>query len=70
MAVTVNGENALSTIEVSKKLGFSVSIAFLKECGASPLHETHIGCYWRTKDFPIICHAISKHLESISRGDR
>lgn len=66
MPSVIHGESALSTSEVAQKLGFGVSIDFLKSCGLSPISDHPMRCYWRASDFPLICHAISRHLERIT----
>lgn len=70
MTRTINKVDVMSTTEISNRLGFSVSVGFLKKCGMPPLSErVHTqGSYWRTRDFQKICHAISAYLEKISCG--
>lgn len=69
MPSLIQGESALSTVEVSERLGFQASIAFLKSIGLSPLSEQRVGCYWRESDFPLICLAIIRHLERLERRE-
>lgn len=70
MPSVISGEAALSTSEIGEKLGFIVSIAFLKSCGLSPLSEHPMRCYWRASDFSLICHAISRHVERLGSPER
>ena len=57
-----------STSELCAKLGFGVSVAFLKSCGVSPVLETNTGTWWRQSDFPLICIAIANRCADIGRG--
>lgn len=55
-------EPLISTTELSKELGFQVSVAFLEMVGASPMTRTSQGTYWRRSDIPMIKRAIAKYL--------
>lgn len=68
MPYKMQQEPTLSTSEVSKRLGFIVSVTFLKQCGVSPLSEQHPGVFWRESDMPIICHAIAIYLGKLGSG--
>lgn len=70
MPSVISGEAALSTSEVSSMLGFQVSIQYLKECGLSPLSDHPMRSYWRASDFPLICVAISRHLDRLAAAAR
>jgi hypothetical protein len=61
----IHTEPALSTSQVAQRLGFGVSIDFLKSCGLTPLAEHPMRCYWRESDFPLICQAIATHLHTL-----
>jgi hypothetical protein len=58
----------LSTTDVSKMLGFVISVRFLKTCGVSPVEELKTGTYWRRSDFPLICSAIANRLACVAYG--
>lgn len=62
MTYAIRVEPVLSTAQVCRKLGFNVSVAFLKRCGLSPLSELANGVFWRSSDMPIIRQAIAHHI--------
>lgn len=61
----VLGERALTTSDLIRRTGVGVSVAFLKKCGVTPIHQSKNGAYWRECDFPAICYAIAKRINEI-----
>ena len=64
MTYAIQKEPVLSTAQVCRRLGFNVSVGYLKRCGLSPLYELATGVFWRSSDMPIIRQAIAHHILS------
>lgn len=58
----VKDEATLSTSQISKMIGFQVSVDFLKKAGAKPVYEYPQGVLWRESDLGRICLLIAIHL--------
>jgi hypothetical protein len=55
----------LSTSQLCKELGFTVNSKKLREIGFPPTIETATGKYWKASEFPLICMALSSHINEI-----
>ena len=66
----VSGVDVISTTEISRKLGFTVSINLLKSAGLSPEHVSDRGAYWRADSFPVICEALKMHLTKLATEEK
>lgn len=64
----LHNEPVLTTSDVSRRLGFGVSVTFLKSCGLSPMLEHGTGTFWRANDLPLICVAIARHCQKLADG--
>ncbi len=60
----VLGLPVLTTTEVCKRLGFIVSVDYLKSCGITPAQteQRRAGTYWLESDMPRIKQAIAAKL--------
>ncbi len=61
---TIMKEEVVSTSELSKQIGTSLSVAFLIECGVSPIHQGPRAAFWRKTDIPLIRQAIATRIAS------
>lgn len=52
----------ITTSELCRRIGFGVSVDFLKSCGVTPALDGPNATHWLESDFPRICAAISKAL--------
>ena len=61
-------QEVYSTNEISKILGFHVSVRFLKARGIEPvadLKKTY-AVYWRKRDLPLICNSLAIYLATLA----
>jgi len=54
--------NLISTTQISKTLGITVSGKLLSEQACSPNFKTKTGSYWYADRFPEICFALIRHI--------
>ena len=60
-----NGKKILSTTDVGRELGFQLSAKKIKSLGFEPTVETNTGCFWSASTFPVICMALSAHVNTL-----
>jgi len=62
IAAEINDRLVVSTSEVGKRLGFTLSATFLKSLGLVPFMETACGVFWLQEDMESIRDEIVYHL--------
>ncbi len=68
---TFNRKEVYSTNEISERLGFNVSVKFLKDIGIEPaadIKKSH-AVYWWKSDYSLVCSKIIDHL-SVKKANR
>ncbi len=53
---------AISTVELCRQLGLTVSVEFLIRCGAVPAERTGVGAYWWASEVSSITRKIAAAL--------
>ena len=58
----IQGLPAYSTVEICRKLGFTVSVDYLIAVGAKPAEQTGTGAYWWASEVSKIIRLIAASL--------
>ena len=58
----INNTKVVTTTEICRRLGLSMSGKRICELGVPPYAETVQGVYWREQDVPVIALAIAKEM--------
>ena len=54
----------ISTTEISRRLGMTISSTFLRSLGLEPFADLSPGIYWRADEFHLICGRIADHVST------